>query len=71
MWKKRQSEVSMGDSALVRALHFRTFRLNMNPLMVECSICKEVNSLLINEQPLAFTNLFAQSGSQFLVTVYC
>ena len=57
--EQRKREVSVGDSALVRTLHFGSLRVDVYPLVVEGGVGKEVDALLVYLQPIGNTQLLA------------
>ena len=71
MWKQRECQVTVRNGALVRRLLSSALSVDVNPLVVECCVSKEVDSLLVDEEPIALTELLAQTGSKLIVVVDC
>ena len=42
---------------MIRTLHFSTFRIHMNPLMIQCCISKKIDTFLRNFQIVRDSNL--------------
>ncbi|CUQ63262.1 Uncharacterised protein [Segatella copri] len=42
----------MSDGAVVRALYLGALYVYVDPLWVECSVCKLVDTVLVNLQPV-------------------
>lgn len=57
MWKQRKGQVTMYNSTMIRTFHFSTFCIYMNPLMIQGSICKKINSVLRHFHIVGNSNL--------------
>src|SRR5262249_28934031 len=66
MRQQREREKPVSDRRLERRFGFRTFDVNVNPLMVLCSIGEFVDALLSNLKPFAGGNLLADQIPQFV-----
>ena len=67
--QQRQRQVAVGNGALVLALLLGALHIDVNPLVVERGVGKEVDSVLVYLQPLGGTKFLAQVGSKFIVAV--
>ena len=57
----------MCDGALVGTFLAGSFCIDVYPLVVECGVSKEVDTLLVNQQPVGVTEFLAQMRGKFFV----
>ena len=78
IWQHGQGEIPMCNSALKRAFHFGAFRIDVYPLMVQCRISKQIDTLLRELYIFRNTDLLAYQLSKssyeliitFSITLY-
>ncbi len=67
--QQAQGQIPMSNGALVGTLLLGTLHIDMNPLVVECGISKQVDAILVHLQPVGSTQFLAQMGGKLVVRV--
>ena len=59
----------MGNGAMIGALGLGAFHVNVDPLVVERGVGKQIDTVLVDGEPIARTEFLAQMRGKFFVRV--